>query len=133
LERSVSIDRPNDASLRHAYGLLLVRQKRSTEALKYLAAAARIEPDNARYAYVYAVALNDAGQSTAAIAVLEACIAAHPYDHDALGAAASFLQEAGDPAKALSYAQRLEEVEPDDPPVRQTIKTLNYQLHCNGS
>ena len=41
----------------------MVRQKRNAQALDLLAAAARNEPGNARYAYVYAVALNDAGKN----------------------------------------------------------------------
>ncbi len=54
---------PNDASLEHALGLLMVRQKREPQALEFLGAATRDEPDNARYAYVYAIALNDAGKT----------------------------------------------------------------------
>jgi Flp pilus assembly protein TadD len=53
---------PNDASLQHALGLLLVRQGHGQEAaLDRLATAARLDQSNARFVYVYAVALNDAG------------------------------------------------------------------------
>jgi Flp pilus assembly protein TadD len=58
---------PNDASLQHALGLSLVRQGRRQEALNYLAAAARLDPSDARFVYVYAVALNDAGQTGQAL------------------------------------------------------------------
>ena len=54
---------PDDASLDDALGLLMVRQKRGAQALEILGAAARGEPGNARYAYVYAIALNDAGKT----------------------------------------------------------------------
>lgn len=120
---------PTDASLRHALGLLLVRQKSSTQALNFLAAAAHIEPDNPRYAYVYAIALNDAGQSSAAIETLESSVNAHPYDRDSLAALVSFLQQAGDHHKALAYARRLQALEPADPSLQQTIKTLGEQRH----
>ena len=115
---------PDDASLEHALGLLMVRQKRSAQALDLLGAAARGDPGNARYAYVYAIALNDAGKTSAAIETLESSIKAHPYDRDSLAAIANFLEQSGDPAKALTYANRLEELEPNDPEVREMLKQL---------
>ena len=119
----------NDASLEHALGLLMVRQKRNGPALDLLAAAARIEPSNARYVYVYAVALNDAGRSRAAIELLESSLKTHPYDRDSLSALISFLEQAGDRAKALTYAQRLYQLEPDNPEVRRMLKELNDHPH----
>jgi Flp pilus assembly protein TadD len=121
---------PNDPSLLHALGLLMVRRKQNTEAIGMLAAATRLEPSNARYAYVYAVALNDAGKTRAAIDVLEASINTHPYDRDSLSALVTFLEQAGDSGRALSYAQRLNELAPDDPEVRQMLKQLS--AHPNG-
>ena len=44
LERS-----PNEPSLLHALGLLMIRQKQSAQAMDMLASAARLEPANARY------------------------------------------------------------------------------------
>ncbi len=120
---------PNDASLKHALGLLMVRQKRSAQGLDRLADAARIDPANARYVYVYAVALNGAGQARAAIETLERSIDVHPYDRDSLAALVNFLEQSGDPAKALIYAQRLDELEPENPQVRQMLKELNDHLH----
>lgn len=120
---------PNDASLEHALGLLLVRQKRGAQGLDLLAAAAHSEPGNARYVYVYAVALNGAGQTHAAIETLERSIKVHPYDRESLAALVSFFEQAGDPAKALTYAQRLDELEPGNPEVRRMLKELNEHLH----
>ncbi|MGB6553654.1 MAG: tetratricopeptide repeat protein [Candidatus Binataceae bacterium] len=121
---------PNDASLEHALGLLMVRQKRNAQGLDLLAAAARNDPGNPRYAYVYAVALNDAGQTHAAIAALESSIKEHPYDRDSLAALADFLQHAGDPAKALTYTRRLNELEQENPEVRNMPKELSqHQQH----
>jgi len=119
---------PNDASLEHALGLLMVRQKRSAPGLDLLAAAAHSEPGNARYVYVYAVALNGAGQTRAAIETLERSIKAHPYDRDSLAALVNFLEQSGDPAKALTYAQRLDELEPENPEIRRMLKELNEHL-----
>ena len=116
---------PNDASLEHALGLLMVRQKRIAPALDMLAAAARNEPANARYVYVYAVALNDAGQTKAAIQTLASSLKAHPYDRDSLSALVTFLEQSGDPTKALTYAKRLDELEPGNPEVHRMLEELN--------
>ena len=56
---------PSDATLHHALGLSLVRQKKGTEALAELKRATELAPGNARFAYVYGVAkaeLGPAGQ-----------------------------------------------------------------------
>jgi tetratricopeptide (TPR) repeat protein len=116
---------PDDASLQHALGLLMVREKRSAQALALLAAAARIDPNNARYAYVYAIALKDAGQANAAIETLTRSVDAHPYDRDSLAALVTFLEQAGDPAKALVYARRLGDLEPASPEVHRMLIELN--------
>ena len=91
---------------------------RGQEAPDHLAAAARRAPANARFAYVYAVALNDAGRNGEALAVLEDDVARHPYDRDSLAALANFYRSAGNPDKAASYARRLAELQPSDTQVR---------------
>ena len=55
-----------------------------------------LEPGNARFAYVYAVALHSTGKADAAIARLEKTLLAHPNDRDILEALASFHQARGD-------------------------------------
>jgi len=120
---------PDDASLEHALGLLMVRHKRNAQALDLLGSAARHDPGNARYAYVYAIALNDAGKTSAAIATLEAAIKAHPYDRDSLAAIAGFLEQSGEPAKALTYANRLDALEPGNPQVQHMLKDLHEHSH----
>ncbi|HET9229412.1 MAG TPA: multiheme c-type cytochrome [Thermoanaerobaculia bacterium] len=50
---------PDDASVHHALGLLLVRLGRLDEALPELARAVELAPGEARYAYVYEVALSE--------------------------------------------------------------------------
>jgi predicted CXXCH cytochrome family protein len=122
---------PHDGSLEHALGLSMVRQKRDAQALEFLGAATRDEPGNARYAYVYAVALNDSGETKAAIETLESSIKTHPYDRDSLTALVNFLEQSGDPAKALSYANRLDQLEPGNQQVLQMLKEL--QEHSQDS
>lgn len=69
---------PSDASLPHALGLLLVREKRLAEALPRLAKAADLAPGQPRYAYVYGLALEGAGEIAEAKAVLGAAAERHP-------------------------------------------------------
>jgi tetratricopeptide (TPR) repeat protein len=77
--------RPNDASLHHSLGLLLVRRKDMPEALAELKKAADLAPDDPRFAYVYAVALHGTGKQHEALAVTEAALQRAPGDL-ALGA-----------------------------------------------
>ena len=86
---------PDDAELHHALGLNLVRQRRTADALPELARAAAIDPANARYAYVYAVALNSTGRTDDAIKTLEASHARHPADRDTLFALVTINRDAG--------------------------------------
>jgi Tfp pilus assembly protein PilF len=120
---------PNDASLEHALGLLMVRQKHGPQGLELLAAVARSEPGNARYVYVYAVALDGAGETNAAIEALERSIKAHPYDRDSLAALVTFSEQASDHANALTYAQRLDEIEPENAEVRRILNELRAHQH----
>jgi predicted CXXCH cytochrome family protein len=59
LERS-----PEDATLHHALGLSLVRQKKNAEALSELKRATELAPANARFAYVYGVARTELGKGS---------------------------------------------------------------------
>jgi len=123
---------PDDASALHALGLLMVRQKQGQKALALFDAAARKDPANARYAYVYAVALNDGGQTGTAIETLERNIKVHPYDRDSLAALVTFCGQARKPAEALTYARRLNELEPGDPQVLQIMTSLEHRVRRTG-
>ena len=57
---------PNNSELHHALGLLLIRTDQPDAALGALATASRLAPEHARYAYVYAIALESQGQRDAA-------------------------------------------------------------------
>jgi predicted Zn-dependent protease len=62
---------------------LLVRQHNLPDALPLLRQASELAPDNARYAYVYAIALNSTGAQAQATALLEHAHGQHPTDRDA--------------------------------------------------
>ena len=118
---------PADAGALHALGLTLVRLKRSGEALDLFRHAAELEPDRARYAYVYAVGLHSAGQSSEAIAVLKQNLARHPDDSDTLQALITFVRDSGDAAEALGYAEQLAHLEPNDRGLVDLIEDLRRQ------
>src|SRR5262245_35963444 len=120
---------PQDAGVHHALGLTLVRTKRLEEAIGELGAAAELAPEQARYAYVYAVALNSAGRGGEALPVLQASLRRHPEDRDTLLALVSFSRQAGDMPAALGYAQRLARIAPSDSNIANLIKELERQVN----
>jgi predicted Zn-dependent protease len=83
LRKAMAIE-PGNAAVRHSLGLLLVRQRKYNEALEQLRRASELAPDNTRYAYVYAVALNSTGAPVEAMALLERVHRQHPTDRDVL-------------------------------------------------
>ena len=99
---------PDNASVHHALGLALVRQNRMGEANEALQLAAELDADNPRYTYVYAVALNSAGDPNGAIAVLENALTSHPNNREILSGLAAFHRDPGDPGKAQFYAAKLQ-------------------------
>ena len=119
---------PQDAGVHHALGLTLVRLKRLDEALSELRRAAELAPEQARYAYVYAVALHSAGRSSEAMTALKESLARHPDDRDTLLALISFSREADDPGTALEYAQRLARIAPSDQSLAKLIQDLRQQV-----
>jgi Flp pilus assembly protein TadD len=116
-----------DAGVHHALGLTLVRLKRLDAALDELRLAAQLAPEQARYAYVYAVALNSAGRASEAISVLTDSLSRHPDDRDTLLALISFAREGGDIPSALAYAQKLARIAPTDPNVTRLLQDLERQ------
>jgi Flp pilus assembly protein TadD len=106
---------PDAAEPVHALGLLEVRQKRPAEALPLLARAAALQPQNVRYAYVYAVALHSGGEVDKSIAVLTAAHDRRPADREVLSALIAFEREKGDLRSAVAHAKQLTQLAPRDP------------------
>ncbi len=118
---------PQDAGLHHALGLVLIRLKQIDAALSEFRRATELDPDRARYAYVYAVALHSTGHSDDALSVLKESLAKHPNDRDTLLALINFSRETGDVASALDYAERLARISPDDQGLAHLIQELRHQ------
>jgi len=113
-----------DASLHHALGLTLVRQKRTEAALDELRQAAILDPGQAHYAYVYAVALKSIGRRDDATAVLKESLRGHPNDLELLSTLTAFSREKGDLAAALEYAERMVRLRPGDPQLADLVRAL---------
>jgi Flp pilus assembly protein TadD len=118
---------PRSGALMHALGLSLVRQKRKQEALDKLTEAAKLAPEEARFSYVAAVALHDAGKPAEGLAVLEAALTRHPYDREILYALASYELQAGRYSAARQRAELLRELEPENPAYDRLLATIKGQ------
>jgi tetratricopeptide (TPR) repeat protein len=105
------------AALRHSLGLALVRLGRQEAALAEFERAAQLEPEDARYAYVHAVALHSAGRVADARRELDRALARHPDDRDLLMAAAIY----GGAEHGEKYARRLAERYRGDPAIGQFL------------
>jgi tetratricopeptide (TPR) repeat protein len=89
------------------------------KAIAELEAAARLAFENARYGYVYAVALHDTGRPQQAQAALAQVLARHPHDRPTLSALVGYALERGDAGRALEHARRLAELEPSNSDVHR--------------
>ena len=125
--RSAALASPGHAGVHHALGLALVRTKRLGEAIGELHRATGLDNAQARFAYVYGIALNSAGRRDEAISVLQENLARHPNDRETLAALVALNRDAGDAGAALEYAKRLAQLFPGDHALNALIKSLTWQ------
>ena len=114
-----------NAAVEHALGLHYVRTRQMPKALQALGSAARLQPDDARYGYVYAVALNGNGESKRAMQLLATVHEGHPYDRDVLIALVSFNKIAGNIKAATAYANKLVRIDPRYGSAEQVLRELS--------
>jgi tetratricopeptide (TPR) repeat protein len=117
-----------DAGLHHVLGLALTRLKRPDEALGELRRATELEPDRARYVYVYAVALHSSGRRDEAMTLLTEGLARYSDDRDILQALMSFSRDARAFGSALEYAERLARLTPNDRNLAGLVEDLRRQV-----
>ncbi len=118
---------PEAADLHHALGLLLVRSGRLSEALASLGEAADLRPEDPRYAYVHAVAIEASGNRAEALRLLTEAWRRFPSDLDILGALVAYSRADGDADQALLWGRRLADVAPQDDALRQMLSTLEAE------
>jgi predicted CXXCH cytochrome family protein len=88
---------PDSASVHFALGLLLVRQRRTAEAVAELGVAAGLSPDDSHFAYVYAVSLYTTGQKAAALSVLNKARTRFPANAEISSAMQAYCTEMRSP------------------------------------
>ncbi len=119
----VGLDRvPGSIDLQYQLGLALIRQKRIADALPYLKTAAASGVSH--YAYVYGVALFEAGQAGPAVAELQKALAAAPDDQELLYAVATIAAEANQRSVALAAARRLAALNPGNADLQRLLVQL---------
>lgn len=118
---------PEAAGPHHALGLLLIRQKDYEEATDFLARAAALEPTNIRYGYVYAVALTSRGKVAKGLEVLSELHEREPENLEVLYALVDTHSRAGHWQRALTYAEKLQVLQPGEPQIEQLIQYLRQR------
>lgn len=116
---------PVDAGLHHALGLSLVRGGQLEQALLSLARSTELAPGEARYGYVYGIALNSAGQPALAVEALTAAHGRHPNNLQILQALATIESDRGQFEQARSWAEKMLAVNPADQTAQQLLQQLN--------
>jgi len=119
---------PEAAAIHHALGLLMVRTGRQAEAMQSLQQAYRLGPDNPRLGYVYGIALENAGQRATAIEVWDAVVRRHPNDRETLNVLTMTLYQAGEYQRALTHAEHLAALSPDDQAWQQVVGVIRRAL-----
>ncbi|MBB3772713.1 putative CXXCH cytochrome family protein [Angulomicrobium tetraedrale] len=115
---------PEAGAARHSLGLALIRQKRYDEAVDQLGRAARLDPAQARYAYVYAVALQSTGRAGDSRNIIADALARNPYDAGLVTLALQEALRAGDKARAAPLARRLSDLQPDNADIARLAARL---------
>jgi predicted CXXCH cytochrome family protein len=118
IEAGLAAD-PQSADLHFALGLAQVRGQRLEAAVESLRRAAALAPGNSRYAYVYAVALDGAGRTGEALAVLASARERDPANRDLLVALIQYHAKLGQHDAAARWLEALAAAAPEDPAVAE--------------
>ena len=106
----------------HALGLHYVRLQQYQAALGHLAKATQLDGALPRYSFVYAVALDNQGQKTKAIEVLERAVVKWPNQYDLLITLVNLMEQDGRLNEAGTYISQLSKLAPSAPQVLDIIK-----------
>ncbi len=115
---------PSNATLHHALGLAYARGQQRDIALGEFARSVQLAPDNPRYTYVYAIALNSNGRSAEATRMLQRAAERWPADRNILFALAALARDAGNKDEARKAALALVAADPDDREARALLQQL---------
>jgi Flp pilus assembly protein TadD len=101
-----------------------VRQRDYPDAVAELRRASELAPDDARYVYTYAIALNSTGGGPEALAVLQRAQQRFPANEEILSALVSISRDRGDMPAALKYAVGLLRLHPNDVRLAMLVRDL---------
>jgi len=102
--------KPGSADAHYALGLSLIRQKKTSESVRVLKMVTDLAPSNTHYVYVYAIALNSAGNKKQAIEVLQSANKRFPQDINILEALVAFHRNAGNEFSARIYMNKIKKL-----------------------
>ena len=111
-------EHPDTALLQHTQGLALVRAGQSAQAMPALRKAAQLEPQNAQYGYVLAVALHDSGKVDEACEELERLLNVQPANRNARLSLIQYYLDNGQEPKAQVLLQRWKKMNGGDPALK---------------
>jgi len=115
---------PDNADIYHETGLVQVRLRLVPEAVISLAKAAVKAPENVHYSYVYAIALNSPRRPYKAIDVLQQAHQRQPENIELLVALFSISQDLNKHNKALLFAKKIQEIDPDNDSIQHYMIEL---------
>ena len=101
---------PNMAILYHALGLWYVQNKQKDKAITVLKQAVTLDPDNARFSYVYAVAIGESNP-TDAIEVLEKVYRKHRGNMQLVSGLVYYTKQVREMKKSAMYEEKLKALE----------------------
>jgi tetratricopeptide (TPR) repeat protein len=101
---------PTIGIFHHALGLWYVRNKKSTESISEFKKATELDVHNARFAYVYAVALAQKSPEDA-IAILEKAYSEHSANVQIVSGLVYYCKQVGDIEKSKKYEKKLKRLQ----------------------
>jgi predicted CXXCH cytochrome family protein len=132
LLRELVEDYPEQYEAAYSLGLLLAEMERVDEAVEFLGRASAGMPERARAHYNYGLALQAVGRVGEAEAALRRALDVEPENIDFLFALADHYVKRGELRRALTLADRMIALEPDNPIGRQVKQYVEGQLAGRG-
>ena len=105
---------PYSPEAHHGLGLAQIRSQQPLEALASLQRAMQLAPDNDRYVYIYALALNSQGRGAEAIDILDGALKPAQPNRDMLLALVTISRDMGRSKQARDFADKLVIAFPQD-------------------
>ncbi len=110
--------------MHHALGHALARTQRYEDALDELKTASSLDPENSRFIFVYAIALNSLGRAEEALLVLRGGREQFPADFDIGSTLVTLLRDLGRTEEARLEARDLLTRFPQDPNAMALLQSL---------